>query len=78
MKVIATKTESKKDLEFPKLMISKHNNCVILATKIGSETEIEGTVLCLGESSYDLGWFSKTWNRAAFEDYTGEITLSND
>jgi len=70
MKSIVKETEKS---EYPKLMISKTNGQIVLF-----EEREKGTVVYAGTSNNDLGWTSDVWIMDCFEDFYGEVTLSND
>ena len=69
MKVTATEGE-KRELDYPKLMISKTSGDIVLFTE-----KLKGTVVKGGQSS--LGNHCNNWFEENFEDYTGKITLEN-
>ena len=71
---VTIKGEEPKELEYPKLMISKLNNTIILFSK-----KREGTVIKSGSDGLDItGVYGVDWYSENFKNYTGEITLSND
>lgn len=67
MKVTAKGDKSK---GYPKLMFSSSDLIVLF-----SRTQY-GTVL-VGDNNHKTGDFLNSWDMICFEDYTGEITLSN-
>ena len=69
MKVTATEGR-RKELDFPKLMISKTSGDIVLFTG-------EGVGTVVNECAGAIGAYSATWNFSNFEDYTGKITLEN-
>jgi hypothetical protein len=60
-------------LGFPKLMISKHENSIVLFKK-----QKCGTVLKSGTHSSLIGYYSENWDMNAFTDFYEAITLQND
>lgn len=72
MKSVATKIKAK-ELPYPKLMKNKVTDLVVLFTAQGV-----GMSIYKGNSLNGfLGEYSKNWSCEQFEDYTGEVTLSN-
>lgn len=70
MKVTVNKAEVK-EIQFPKLMISKDGN-IVLFTELDVGTLIKGEVgMNRGGDHYD------GWNFENFHDYVGTITLEN-
>ena len=70
--------EETKPLDFPKLMIvdNKEWSTVILATS-SDNFGIEGVVISTSNKCNILGEFSKNWCNTSFEDFKGELTLTN-
>ena len=60
-------------LGFPKLMISRHDNSIVLFKK-----QCCGTVLKSGTHSSLIGYYSENWDMIAFTDFYDAITLKND
>ena len=75
-KLIEEKTQDK-PLDYPVLMQSKTNGQIVLFTE-----EKKGTVLNSGNSGYDVGCHSESWesanNKDTWQRYTGSVNLSND
>lgn len=69
---IEVNNKTEKELPFPKLMIDKTTNLIVLFSKYE-----EGMVIYRGESHFLTGYFDDGWNGKAFEDFRGEIKLSN-
>lgn len=71
----STKNEKKKNkaILFPCLMTTK-NGCVVLFTNYRF-----GTVVNVGMdgNKYTLGEYHDTWEMTMFDEYNGEVTLSN-
>ncbi len=69
---------------FPKLMIMNQsdpdllNKKVILFAWFGTTSNISGVIIHGNSPNYKIGYNSIGWNPMIFEDYNGEITLSND
>jgi len=70
------KVEDRKELDFPKLMISE-NDVVILATGCNS-VNLVGMVLDSSKLSYQIGHHSNSWHKNSFKDFDSEIRLKND
>jgi hypothetical protein len=68
-----TNTDELPILGFPKLMISKHDNSVILFKKQGC-----GTVLKSGAHFSLIGYYSDNWDMHSFKDFYEAITLQNE
>lgn len=67
-------TTNKEDVEipFPKLMLSDTGNLVWLSK------ENCGMVVKSSNGEYEVGYYSETWVMPVFEDYDGQVTLSNN
>lgn len=70
MKVNFTDHEVKKIVPYPKLMISKDGDMIVLFAR-----KNHGTVLW--DEEVEPGEHSTVWDMDQFEDYNGTITLSN-
>lgn len=68
------KTQSEKP--FPKLMINRELNSVILAIGI-SGIFIKGTLLSAGSSVDEFGEYFDKWSALKFTDFNEPITLQN-
>lgn len=77
MKVVVNKSEIIKEKPFPKLMIYKSCDLIILAYKEKAEC-IFGVVISPGDSGYKYCHLSDEWGKSFFEDFDGSITLCND
>ncbi|MCP4182301.1 MAG: hypothetical protein GY761_03155 [Hyphomicrobiales bacterium] len=58
---------------FPKLMISKVTDVIMLMT-----SEDTGTVVARSDGDNQLGYYNTMWDAKNFTDFTGSVTLSND
>lgn len=76
MKVTINETE-KEDLEFPKLMIARNTNFIILAVDKSDKDFIGGVVISESEY-YPVGYIYHSWNIYDFQDFKGSITLENE
>lgn len=76
MKVTINETE-KPYLEFPKLMIARNTNFIILATDKNDEDFIRGVVISKSEY-YPVGYIYDNWNTYDFQNFNGSITLENE
>lgn len=70
------------DKPFPKLMKLKPNkfqqkNVIILAW-FSRDNFTNGVVVYSDSINFKIGYNSTSWNELSFEDFNGEITLSND
>jgi hypothetical protein len=66
-------TNEKTQTGYPKLMIGKDSGLIVLAKKAKGGC-IHGTSL----DQDSCGYYSETWIKDEFEDFDGEITLTND
>ena len=76
MKSVASNDKcEKKELPFPKLMVSKETKQVVLFI-----SECKGTRVGCGnlDSGAKLGTYKDCWISRSFEDYTGSVCLNND
>ena len=64
--------QNSRSLEYPKLMISEKETIVLF------NCHAVGIVLLEGFSTYEIGFYSNTWDMNAFTDFTGLITLQNE
>jgi hypothetical protein len=64
---------SSRSLPFPKLMISRTNDLVVLMTAPG-----HGTVVGVGSSTWFEGDHKTSWMTEDFDDFQGTVTLSNE
>ncbi len=71
MKSVKNDKETKEPT-YPKLMKATNTEEVVLFTE-----ESNGIVVCMGVTGQGLGYASRAWNMSVFEDYTGEVILSN-
>ena len=74
MKVEVKENSMKAERPFPKLMIGIRNKTTIAL--FSSPTE--GTVIHSKDNYHPLGFHSQKFESGYFEDFEGEITLSND
>jgi len=65
---------NKEGKPFPKLMINKDLDNIILATSCGTHA-ISGTVVM--SSIYEIGHTANSWSKNDFEDYNETVTLKN-
>ena len=72
MKSQIVKLESKKDLDFPKLMIGSASRVIVLFHESGKGQIVNGK-----SYSYGLGNYNIEWHMDSFTDYNGTINLSN-
>lgn len=72
MKVVINNSNEKKELPFPKLMISKDSGTVVLFSEDGIGTQLNRVDYAF------IGTHSRSWAMKLFTDFTGSITLSND
>jgi len=63
-------------ISFPKLMISKTEDCIILAS-CESGINIAGTCLDAGKTSNTVGEYSNLWKTSDFVDFEDPICISN-
>ncbi len=73
MKSIVTDVPDSDGKPFPKLMISRHHNTIVLM-----KNDYLGTVVSNPTKQLPLGFSSSNWDRSLLTDYTGTVTLSND
>ncbi len=71
MKSIVSNIVSKKELPFPKLMISDESRIVLFTTPRA------GTILHDATGLHAAGYVSTEWSQQYFSDFTGEIVISN-
>lgn len=74
MKVEVKQDCNKKERDFPKLMISKHNKTTLVLLC----TPTEGTVLQSNGIHAHVGYHSAIFKSSLYEDFEGSITISND
>ena len=74
MKVEVKESSKKAERLFPKLMINRLNKTTIALFSNPSE----GTIIQARDNCSPLGFHSKSFVSSAFEDFEGEIILSND
>ena len=72
MKVEVNETEKNGETPFPKLMISKNGNIVLMTSN-----EV-GTLVKSADKIYKPGKPNNGWIMAAFTDFHGTVTISND
>lgn len=70
MKSRINNIKTKCDLPYPKLMIYKNDNTIVLMT----EPEID-VVVYSDDKDYPTGHYGEDWN--GFRDFDGEVTISN-
>ncbi len=76
MKVVINNSNEKKELPFPKLMISKDSGTVVLFSEDGIGTQLNVDISRVDYAF--IGTHSRSWAMKLFTDFTGSITLSND
>ena len=64
--------QNSRSLPYPKLMISEKETIVLF-----QDCSI-GIVLFEGFSTYEIGFYSNTWDITAFTDFNASITLQNE
>ena len=74
MKVEVKECSKKAERPFPKLMINSLNKTTIALFSNPSE----GTIIHSKGKLYPVGFHSQSLGSSDFEDFEGEITLSND
>ena len=74
MKVEVKECSKKAERPFPKLMISKVNKTILVLFTAPTE----GTIIHSKDNYHPLGFHSQKFESGYFEDFEGEITLSND
>mgnify|MGYP003649471049 CR=1 FL=1 len=70
--VTVTIKEKLKELKFPKLMKGTESSAVVLFTE-----SKKGTVLSMGRSDNNVGWYYSNWQMDFFKDFKEELTLKN-
>lgn len=73
--MIKSVVESKDGINFPCLMISKSNGCIILF-----EVEMSGVVIHNpnNKSNFPVGVYSYTWDMNQFKPFHGSVTLTQE
>ena len=74
MKVEVKENSMKAERPFPKLMINIYNGITIVLFSNPSE----GTILQSMAGNNPVGFHAQSFESSDFEDFEGEITLSND
>ena len=74
MKVEVKESSKKSERSFPKLMISKVNKSILVLFTAPTE----GTIIHSKYNDKPVGFYSQGFGDSYFEDFEGEITLSND
>ena len=64
--------QNSRSLPYPKLMLSESGTIVLMKDRS------VGVVLIKGTSTYEIGFYSNTWDITAFSDYNESITLQNE
>lgn len=75
IKSVIENKEVKKELPFPKLMITKKGKVVLFYRKD------HGAIVCYKaphDSDEEIGYISDKWIMSSFKDFHGSITLSNE
>lgn len=65
---------AKRTFNFPKLMISREDQAIVLFTKSCSGTVVEEG--CEGDS-VSIGEHSNNWDMSTFSNYHGDIIITN-
>ena len=73
MKVEVKESSKKSERPFPKLMISKVNKSILVLFTAPTE----GTIIQSKNNDKPVGFYSRDFGDSYFEDFEGEITLSN-
>lgn len=68
----STLKKESEDRSFPRLMINKKIDIVILFLSYG-----KGIVVHSCETKYELGSDHEEWNMDYYEDYSGKVILEN-
>jgi len=66
---------TKKEIPFPKLMVTKRGTVILATGMCGSD--IRGTRLVVADEESTIGYHSNAWTASEFEDFNGSITMSN-
>ena len=72
LKSVVNKMSVEEILPFPKLMINKSKDCIILATTINGNSIIG---ISVGGSLFGIGEYRDDWKLNYFDDFHGSITL---
>jgi hypothetical protein len=63
--------QNSRSLPYPKLMLSESGTIVLM------KDSSVGVVLIKGTSTYEIGFYSNTWDITAFTDFNESINLQN-